>query len=311
MLPVDDKLRADFEAAARAAWDKLDERTIPKALIRQVQAMLTVYRASIPLMWGPCPRCTPLVTVWASQMRPDRGVAIGNRVSAGVRRRSARGLLGAELDSYVERCPTGTFARAEQLIAEARYREAIRFCQQQLAASPRCVTLRLWLARAFLADGAGAKGVAELEECLRIDPTCDGGARDAAGARRGGAVVAAAEVAARSGRAAERRAAAVVAEPRRRRSVPPPVQPRSRRKWRRRRRRRRTATAAPLDRTAPPRASAAAPVRRAAAPRCTRSRSRDCTRSAPPARERSARADGSARARERQSPAVDGRAARA
>jgi murein DD-endopeptidase MepM/ murein hydrolase activator NlpD len=56
------------------------------------------------------------------------------------------------------------------LIAAERYREAIHFCQQELAASPRCVTLRLWLARAFLADGAGAKGVAELEECLRIDP---------------------------------------------------------------------------------------------------------------------------------------------
>ena len=76
-----------------------------------------------------------------------------------------------ESDSCAERCPTGTFAHAEQLIAEERYREAIRFCQQELAASPRCVTLRLWLARAFLADGAGAKGVTELEECLRIDPT--------------------------------------------------------------------------------------------------------------------------------------------
>ncbi|HXU71828.1 MAG TPA: TRAP transporter substrate-binding protein DctP [Polyangia bacterium] len=48
MLPVDDKLRADYAAAAHAVWDKLDERTIPipKTLIRQVQAMLTVYRAS-------------------------------------------------------------------------------------------------------------------------------------------------------------------------------------------------------------------------------------------------------------------------
>ncbi len=78
---------------------------------------------------------------------------------------------GDKSDSCVERCPTGTFAHAEQLIAQKRYREAIRFCQQELAASPRCVTLRLWLARAFLGDGAGAKGVAELEECLRIDPT--------------------------------------------------------------------------------------------------------------------------------------------
>ena len=47
-LPVDDKLRADFEAAARAAWDKLDERTIPKTLIKQVQAMLIAYRAANP-----------------------------------------------------------------------------------------------------------------------------------------------------------------------------------------------------------------------------------------------------------------------
>ncbi|HEY2744849.1 MAG TPA: TRAP transporter substrate-binding protein DctP [Polyangia bacterium] len=45
-LPVDAKLQADFAAAARAAWDKLDERTVPKVLIRQVQAILTVYRAS-------------------------------------------------------------------------------------------------------------------------------------------------------------------------------------------------------------------------------------------------------------------------
>ncbi|HEX8952790.1 MAG TPA: two-component sensor histidine kinase, partial [Polyangia bacterium] len=40
-----------------------------------------------------------------------------------------------------------------------------------MAASPRCVTLRLWLARALLADGAGAAGVAQLEECVRIDPS--------------------------------------------------------------------------------------------------------------------------------------------
>ena len=46
VLPVDEKLRADYAAAARAVWDKLDERTIPRSLIRQVQAMLTVYRAS-------------------------------------------------------------------------------------------------------------------------------------------------------------------------------------------------------------------------------------------------------------------------
>ena len=82
------------------------------------------------------------------------------------------GLAGAvALDTNAERWPTGTFAQAEQLIGQKRYREAIRYCRQELAASPRCVTLRLWLARALLADEAGAAGVAELEECLRIDPT--------------------------------------------------------------------------------------------------------------------------------------------
>ena len=47
-LRADEKMQADFAAAARAAWDKLDERTVPKALIRQVQAILTAYRASPP-----------------------------------------------------------------------------------------------------------------------------------------------------------------------------------------------------------------------------------------------------------------------
>ena len=72
---------------------------------------------------------------------------------------------------YVARWPTGTFARAEQLIAQQRFREAIVFCRQELAASPRCVTLRLLLARALLAEGSGAAGVAQLEECVRIDPS--------------------------------------------------------------------------------------------------------------------------------------------
>ena len=45
-LRADDKLQSDFAAAARAAWDKLDERTVPRNLIQKVQAMLTVYRAS-------------------------------------------------------------------------------------------------------------------------------------------------------------------------------------------------------------------------------------------------------------------------
>ena len=74
-------------------------------------------------------------------------------------------------DSTVERCPTGTFARAEQLIGLKRYRDAIAYCRQQLAESPRCVTLRLLLAKALLADGSGAAGVTQLEECLRIDPS--------------------------------------------------------------------------------------------------------------------------------------------
>jgi TRAP-type C4-dicarboxylate transport system substrate-binding protein len=44
----DDRFRADFEAAGRAAWEKLDEPTIPRLLIKQVQAILTAYRAANP-----------------------------------------------------------------------------------------------------------------------------------------------------------------------------------------------------------------------------------------------------------------------
>src|SRR5262245_40477471 len=68
------------------------------------------------------------------------------------------------------RCPTGLFARAERLIAERRFDEAISFCQLQLAASPRCVTLRLLAARARLACGDRAGARAELEQALRVDP---------------------------------------------------------------------------------------------------------------------------------------------
>lgn len=78
---------------------------------------------------------------------------------------------GIPRDPIVERCPTGTFAHAEQLIGTKRYREAVAYCRQELAESPRCVTLRLLLAKALLADGSGAAGVAQLAECLRIDPS--------------------------------------------------------------------------------------------------------------------------------------------
>src|SRR5512135_2405675 len=101
-------------------------------------------------------------------MRDRSGLRIGNRVDG------AGSGVGPRLAGTVvpgtngERWPTGTFARAEQLIAQHRYREAIAFCRQELVASPRSVTLRLLLARALLADGSGAAGVAQLEECLRI-----------------------------------------------------------------------------------------------------------------------------------------------
>ena len=104
-------------------------------------------------------------------MREDGTLRIGNRVSGDAPGVGPQFAGTSELDLRDERWPTGTFARAEQLIAGRRYREAISFCRQELAASPRCVTLRLWLARALLADGSGAAGVAQLEECLRIDPS--------------------------------------------------------------------------------------------------------------------------------------------
>jgi len=104
-------------------------------------------------------------------MRDPESLRNGNRV-AGAGSGVGPSLADAvESDTNVERWPTGTFARAEQLIAQHRFREAIAFCRQELAASPRCVTLRLLLARALLADGSGAAGVAQLEECMRIDPT--------------------------------------------------------------------------------------------------------------------------------------------
>ena len=58
------------------------------------------------------------------------------------------------------------------MIVERRYAEAIDFCQLQLAASPRCVTLRLLLARALLAQRQPVAAVAQLQQCLRIDPAC-------------------------------------------------------------------------------------------------------------------------------------------
>ncbi|MCU1278760.1 MAG: hypothetical protein JWM53_2306, partial [bacterium] len=58
------------------------------------------------------------------------------------------------------------------MIVERRYDEAVEFCRFQLAGSPRCVTLRLWLARALALQGSTAAAAAQLRECLRIDPTC-------------------------------------------------------------------------------------------------------------------------------------------
>jgi TRAP-type C4-dicarboxylate transport system substrate-binding protein len=48
VLHYDERFRAEFEAAGRAAWEKLDESTIPRQLIKQVQAILTAYRAANP-----------------------------------------------------------------------------------------------------------------------------------------------------------------------------------------------------------------------------------------------------------------------
>ena len=143
------------------------------------------------LIWGPSPRC------------PPGGYSLACETAAGARRSyrkshvrvgdrgAARGLLWRSRWTRTSRgVRRDRSPEPSRLIAAERYREAIRYCQQELAASPRCVTLRLWLARAFLADGAGAKGVAELEECLRIDPTSGGSARAPAGSRRGRAVAA-------------------------------------------------------------------------------------------------------------------------
>ena len=45
----DDRFRAEFEAAGRTAWEKLDDATVPRQLIKQVQAILTAYRAANPM----------------------------------------------------------------------------------------------------------------------------------------------------------------------------------------------------------------------------------------------------------------------
>ncbi|MCU1278759.1 MAG: TRAP-type C4-dicarboxylate transport system, substrate-binding protein [bacterium] len=44
----DERFRAEYEAAGRAAWEKLDEATIPHQLIKQVRAILTAYRVANP-----------------------------------------------------------------------------------------------------------------------------------------------------------------------------------------------------------------------------------------------------------------------
>lgn len=106
-------------------------------------------------------------------MRDQRSLRNGNCVDGGGSGAGPRFAAAVATDTHAERWPTGTFARAEQLIAQHRYREAIAFCRQELAASPRCVTLRLLLAKALLDDGSGAAGVAQLEECVRIDPAAE------------------------------------------------------------------------------------------------------------------------------------------
>src|ERR1700745_1966708 len=67
------------------------------------------------------------------------------------------------------------FAHAEKLIAAQRLSEAVDFCRAQLQGSPRCVTLRVLLARALMARGERAAAAAPLQECLRIDPSSTAG----------------------------------------------------------------------------------------------------------------------------------------
>ncbi len=45
IIRPDASLRAAFSSAAHALWSKLDEKIVPQALLQQVQAMLTAYRA--------------------------------------------------------------------------------------------------------------------------------------------------------------------------------------------------------------------------------------------------------------------------
>jgi TRAP-type transport system periplasmic protein len=45
---VDDRFRAEFDAASRAVWDQLDEKMVPRALLQQVRAILAAYRAANP-----------------------------------------------------------------------------------------------------------------------------------------------------------------------------------------------------------------------------------------------------------------------
>jgi murein DD-endopeptidase MepM/ murein hydrolase activator NlpD len=58
------------------------------------------------------------------------------------------------------------------LLVEHRYDEAIAFCQHELTAWPRSVTLRLVLARSLLAQRQVHTAVAQLRQILQIDPSC-------------------------------------------------------------------------------------------------------------------------------------------
>ena len=60
------------------------------------------------------------------------------------------------------------FSAAEQLIVDRRYGDAIAFCMRELAASPRCVTLRLLLARALLARHQRKDAAAQLLVALTV-----------------------------------------------------------------------------------------------------------------------------------------------
>ena len=48
VIHPDAKFRADFDAASRAAWEKLSDKSLPRILLQRVRAFLTAFRAANP-----------------------------------------------------------------------------------------------------------------------------------------------------------------------------------------------------------------------------------------------------------------------